>query len=238
MAATDAGNGLPLYSAPKTQEGNMEFKWLGRTGVKVSQLCYGTMSFGGDADASVSAKMYAACRDAGINFFDCADCYSKGKAEDILGQLISGERDELIITSKCFVPMGDDVNARGGNRRHIVRAVEASLKRLRTDRLDVFFMHLWDTETPLEETCIFEARPGKFGDARESSLSGRQQLCGLADRQGVGDIRAFRLASARRYPTHVQLGQTSGRGGNFPFSGSRGTRRYDLQPCRRRPFER
>jgi aryl-alcohol dehydrogenase-like predicted oxidoreductase len=130
----------------------MKFEWLGKTGVKVSQLCYGTMSFGGDADASESAKMYAACRDAGINFFDCADGYSKGKAEEILGQLISGERNELIITSKCFVPMGDDVNARGGNRRHIVRAVEESLKRLRTDRLDVFFMHRWDTETPLKET--------------------------------------------------------------------------------------
>ena len=130
----------------------MKFKWLGRTGIKVSQLCYGTMSFGGDADASEAAKMYGACRDAGINFFDCADGYSKGKAEEILGQLIVGERDDLIITSKCFVPMGDDVNARGGNRRHIVRAVEASLKRLGTDRLDVLFMHRWDTETPLEET--------------------------------------------------------------------------------------
>ena len=96
--------------------------------------------------------MYGACRDKGINFFDCADAYNKGKAEEILGQLIAGERDELIIASKCFVAMGDDVNARGGNRRHIARAVEASLKRLRTDRLDVLFMHRWDTETPIEET--------------------------------------------------------------------------------------
>ena len=130
----------------------MEFKLLGQTGVKVSQLCFGTMSFGGDADASESAKMYAACRQAGINFFDCADAYSQGAAEGILGNLIANERDDLIITSKCFVPTGEDINARGANRRHIVRAVEASLKRLKTDRLDILFMHRWDNTTPLEET--------------------------------------------------------------------------------------
>lgn len=130
----------------------MEFKELGSTGVKVSELCYGTMSFGGDADEAESAKMYAACRDAGINFYDCADAYSKGKAETILGKLIAGHRDELVITSKCFNQMTDDVNAHGGNRRHIPRAVEASLKRLGTDRLDVLFMHRWDPVVPLEET--------------------------------------------------------------------------------------
>ncbi len=130
----------------------MKFKNLGRTGVKVSQLCFGTMSFGGDADASESAKMYATCRDKGINFFDCANVYSQGKAEKILGNLIAGERDELIITSKCVSPMGDDVNARGANRLNIMASVEASLKRLDTDRLDVLFMHQWDDTVPLEET--------------------------------------------------------------------------------------
>lgn len=130
----------------------MQFNLLGQTGVKVSELCFGTMSFGGDADASESARMYAACRDAGINFFDCANVYSDGKAEEILGTLIAGDRDDLIITSKCYYGMGDDVNARGGNRRHIQQSVEASLKRLGTDRLDILFVHSWDAETPLEET--------------------------------------------------------------------------------------
>ncbi|MFQ5625117.1 MAG: aldo/keto reductase [Methyloligellaceae bacterium] len=130
----------------------MDYKQLGRTGVQVSQLCFGTMSFGGDADEKESATMYKACRDAGINFFDCADGYSRGKAETILGKLMKSERDALVITSKCFNPMGDDVNARGGNRRHILRAAEASLKRLGTDRLDVLFMHRWDPVVPLEET--------------------------------------------------------------------------------------
>ena len=130
----------------------MDYKWLGSTGVKVSQLCYGTMSFGGDADEAESGRMYAACRDAGINFFDCADAYSHGKAEEILGKLIARERDQLVITSKCFNPITEDINDRGANRRHIPRAVEASLNRLGTDRLDVLFMHRWDPVTPLEET--------------------------------------------------------------------------------------
>lgn len=130
----------------------MDYTLLGQTGVKVSELCFGTMSFGGDADAAESAKMYKACRDKGINFFDCADVYSDGRAEEILGDLIKGERDDLVITSKCFGAMGKDINAQGANRRHIKRAVEASLKRLQTDRLDVLFMHRWDDDTPLEET--------------------------------------------------------------------------------------
>ena len=125
---------------------------LGRTGVQVSELCFGTMSFGGDADEAESGRMYAACRDRGINFFDCADGYTRGAAETILGKLMAHERDELVVTSKCFVPMGDDINARGANRRHILRAVENSLTRLGTDRLDVLFMHRWDTGVPLEET--------------------------------------------------------------------------------------
>lgn len=130
----------------------MEYTDLGNTGVKVSSLCFGTMSFGGDADEAESARMFNACRELGINFFDCANGYSRGKAETILGGLITECRDELVITSKCFVPMGDDVNARGANRRHILRAVEDSLTRLGTDRLDVLLMHRWDSVVPLEET--------------------------------------------------------------------------------------
>lgn len=130
----------------------MHYKLLGRTGLKVSSLCLGTMSFGGDAREAESGRMYRACREQGINFFDCADAYSSGKAEQILGRLMSGERDGLVVTSKCAMPTAADVNARGGNRRHIARAVEASLERLGTDRLDVLFMHRWDAATPLEET--------------------------------------------------------------------------------------
>ncbi len=130
----------------------MKFKSLGRTGVQVSELCFGTMSFGGDADEATSAAMYKATRDAGINFYDCADQYSKGKAEEILGALMRGHRDELVITTKGFNPIGEDVNARGTSRRHIVRALEASLKRLQTDRVEIYFLHHYDKRTPLEES--------------------------------------------------------------------------------------
>jgi aryl-alcohol dehydrogenase-like predicted oxidoreductase len=130
----------------------MKSKLLGRTGVKVSELCFGTMSFGGDADEAASAAMYKACRDAGINFFDCADQYAKGKSEEILGRLMKGHREDLVVTTKCFNPTGEDVNARGTSRRHVMRAVEASLKRLQTDRVEVLFLHHYDKRTPLEES--------------------------------------------------------------------------------------
>ena len=130
----------------------MKHKPLGRTGVQVSELCFGTMSFGGDADEATSAAMYKTCRDAGINFFDCADQYNKGASEQILGRLMKGHRDDLVVTTKCFNPTGEDVNARGTSRRHVIRAVEASLKRLQTDRVEVFFLHHYDKRTPIEES--------------------------------------------------------------------------------------
>jgi aryl-alcohol dehydrogenase-like predicted oxidoreductase len=130
----------------------MKTKLLGRTGVSVSELCFGTMSFGGDADEATSAAMYKAVHDAGINFFDCANEYNKGKSEEILGRLAKDHRDDLVLTTKCFNPIRPDVNARGGSRRHIVQAVELSLKRLQTDRIDVLFMHRYDALTPIDET--------------------------------------------------------------------------------------
>ena len=129
----------------------MKTKLLGRTGVSVSELCFGTMSFGGDADEATSAAMYKAVRDAGVNFFDCADEYNKGKSEEILGRLAKQDRDNLVLTTKCFSPQSDDINARGSSRRHVVRAVERSLKRLQTDRIDVLFLHKFDALTPIEE---------------------------------------------------------------------------------------
>ena len=130
----------------------MRFKPLGRSGVQVSELCFGTMSFGGDADEAASAAMYKATRDAGINFFDTANEYNKGRSEEFLGALMRGHREDLVIATKCFNPTGADVNARGASRRHVSRAVEASLKRLQTDRIDVLFLHRFDTLTPIEES--------------------------------------------------------------------------------------
>ena len=130
----------------------MNYRTVGRTGVKVSPLCFGTMSFGDSADAAESARMFGRCLDTGINFFDSANVYAGGRSEEILGDLIKAMRDELVITSKVFGRVGEDVNARGLSRRHITRAVEASLKRLKTDRLEFYFVHQFDADTPIEET--------------------------------------------------------------------------------------
>jgi len=130
----------------------MNTRLLGRTGIRVSNLCFGTMSFGGAADESTAAAMYHRCREAGINFFDCANVYSAGVAEQMLGRLIHEERNQLVITSKVGFPMGEDINDKGLSRRNTLASVEASLKRLGTDRLDVLFVHTFDPDTPMEET--------------------------------------------------------------------------------------
>ncbi|HEY90152.1 MAG TPA: aldo/keto reductase [Thermoflexia bacterium] len=130
----------------------MEYRILGNTGVKVSELCLGTMSFGGDADKEASAALFRRCREVGINFFDCANVYQHGLAEEILGELIAGCRDEVVITSKAYFPMSAAPNARGATRYHLMRAVEASLRRLDTEVLDIYFIHHFDARTPLEET--------------------------------------------------------------------------------------
>ena len=130
----------------------MEYRVLGRTGVKVSQLCFGTMSFGDTADEAESARMFERCRDVGINFFDCANVYAGGRSEEILGRLMASSRDELVITSKVASQMGAGLNDRGMSRRHIQMQVEGSLRRLNTDRIDVYFLHHFDQDTPIEAT--------------------------------------------------------------------------------------
>jgi aryl-alcohol dehydrogenase-like predicted oxidoreductase len=130
----------------------MEYKVVGRTGISVSALCMGTMPFGTDADEQTSATMFRRARDAGINFFDCADIYGAGESERILGRLVADCRDDVVLTSKVFYPTGSDVNSRGLSRRHVLRAAEASLERLGTDRLDFYFVHSFDDLTAIEQT--------------------------------------------------------------------------------------
>jgi aryl-alcohol dehydrogenase-like predicted oxidoreductase len=110
------------------------------------------MSFGDGADEKESAALFARCRDAGINLFDTADVYAGGRSEEVLGRLMEGERDALVVASKAHFPTGPDPNAQGLSRRRLFLAVEASLRRLRTDRLDLYFAHGFDPRTPIEET--------------------------------------------------------------------------------------
>jgi aryl-alcohol dehydrogenase-like predicted oxidoreductase len=128
--------------------------WLGNTGVRISALALGTMPFGNEADEAESGRLFDVSREAGVNTFDCADVYQGGKSEQILGRLIKerGCRDSLVLTTKAYFPTSGDANARGSSRYHLALAVEASLKRLNTDRIDLFFLHRFDPRTALDET--------------------------------------------------------------------------------------
>jgi aryl-alcohol dehydrogenase-like predicted oxidoreductase len=130
----------------------MKYRTVGKTGIQVSSLCFGTMSFGGDADEETSKAMFKRCREAGINFFDTANVYNQGRSEEILGECITDCRDEIVLATKVFFPTGKDINARGLSRRHIMLEVEKSLRRLKTDRIDFYFVHSFDPNTPMEET--------------------------------------------------------------------------------------
>ncbi len=130
----------------------MKYRFLGKTGIQVSSLCMGTMTFGREADKEASKDIFNRCRDAGVNFFDCANVYNEGRAETILGKLICDCRNELVINSKFGSPMGTGLNDSGGSRRHLTASLEASLRRLNTDYLDIYFLHRFDEHTPLEKT--------------------------------------------------------------------------------------
>lgn len=132
----------------------MQYTTVGRTGVQVSRLCFGTMSFGNYSNPETSKAMFNHAREAGINFFDCANSYAGGRAEAILGECIeeTKSRDEMVLISKVCRPTNPGVNGRGLSRRHIISEVENSLRRLRTDRIDFYFVHHYDPLTPADET--------------------------------------------------------------------------------------
>lgn len=132
----------------------MHYRPLGRTGVRVSPLCLGTMMFGpwGNADETDSIRVIHRALDAGINFIDTADVYSAGESERIVGKALKGRRDDVVLATKFFMPMGEEPNHRGGSRRWIMREVEDSLRRLETDHLDLYQVHRPSQDTDVEET--------------------------------------------------------------------------------------
>ncbi len=168
----------------------MEMATLRRTGSEVSALCFGTMTFAREADQATSAEMFAACRDAGINFFDCANVYAGGQSEQVLGKLMANCRDELVITSKVGMQAGRGGNGWGLSRRHIIAQCEKSLTRLNTDRLDVYFCHQADPRVPMDETLAAMddlVRAGKIVHWGISNWSAWQvaTALGLAERMGT-----------------------------------------------------
>jgi len=130
----------------------MEYRMLGSAGVKVSPLCLGCMNFGDRTEEADAKKIIKAALDAGINFLDTADVYTRGASEEIVGRAIGGVRDDIVLATKFWAGMGEGPNDRGGSRYHVVRACEASLKRLGTDRIDLYQIHRPDKYTPIEET--------------------------------------------------------------------------------------
>lgn len=132
----------------------MQYRSLGATGVQVSAQCLGTMMFGriGNRDHDDCAAIVSRALEAGINFVDTADVYSRGESEEIVGQAIKGHRDEVVLATKVFNPMGKDRNQRGGSRRWIMRAAEDSLRRLGTDYIDLYQAHRHDWTADLDET--------------------------------------------------------------------------------------
>lgn len=130
----------------------MRTTFLANTGLRISELTFGTMSFGSTADEATSRDMFTMCADAGINMFDCANMYAQGTSEQMLGKFIKGRRDEFIIASKVYFPMSSLPNDQGLSRRHIMQAAEASLKRLGTDYMDVYYLHRFDDHTDMHHT--------------------------------------------------------------------------------------
>src|SRR4030043_1515128 len=130
----------------------MNYKKLGKTGLKVSRVCLGTMNYGDPVSEAESNKIVSNALDLGVNFFDTADAYAQGKSEEILGRALKGKRLSVVIATKTGVPTGKGPNDLGLSRAYIMQAIERSLKRLQTDYIDLYYAHFPDYETPLEET--------------------------------------------------------------------------------------
>lgn len=185
----------------------MEYRQLGRSGLRVSVLTLGTMTFGGTGWASAvgatgidgAKRQVGMCMDAGVNLIDTADVYSAGLSEEILGEAIDGMRDDVLVASKVRMPMGNGPNDAGLSRHHILRGCEATLRRLRTDYLDLYQVHEWDGHTPLEETLSALdslVRSGKVRYIGASNYAAWQLMKAL----GVSERDGFtRFASTQMY---------------------------------------
>ncbi len=137
----------------------MKTQRLGRTGLKVSELCLGTMTFGRQCDEALSFAIMDTAREAGVDFFDTADVYpvggdasTVGRTEDIVGKWLKGRREQIVLATKCWGAMGPQPNDRGLSRKHILAAIDESLRRLQTDYIDLYQVHAPDLDTPIDET--------------------------------------------------------------------------------------
>jgi voltage-dependent potassium channel beta subunit len=171
----------------------MKYRRVGSSGLKISQISLGGWTtFGGTVqDEKLAQEIIAKAIDGGVNFFDQADVYSRGESEKLMGRMLKNyDRSKLVISSKCYWPMSDDVNDRGLSRKHIMQSIDGSLKRLGTDYLDIYFCHRYDLETPLEETVAAMSdlvRQGKilYWGTSEWSAAQITEAIGIAKANGL-----------------------------------------------------
>ncbi|RCW19874.1 aryl-alcohol dehydrogenase-like predicted oxidoreductase [Ciceribacter lividus] len=180
----------------------MEYRQLGRSGLKVSAVSMGTFSFGGKGDFAMVAsqgvkeaqRLVDTCIDGGINLFDTANMYSAGRSEEILGEVLEGRRDKVLVSSKARMRIGDGPNDEGVSRYHLIRECERSLKRLRTDHIDIYFMHEWDGLTPAEEML----------SALDTLVSqGKVRYVGCSNYSGWHIMKVLGIADIKSYPRFV-----------------------------------
>ena len=168
----------------------MEYRTLGCSGLRVSPLCLGTMMFGGATDEPTAARIVARAREQGVNFIDTADGYNAGRSEEMVGRAIRSQRAWWVLATKCANPTGEGPNARGVSRRHVFDAVDASLRRLGVDVIDLLYLHKEDHATPLAETVRALADLIRHGKIRYFGVSNYRswrvaEICRLCDEAGI-----------------------------------------------------
>jgi aryl-alcohol dehydrogenase-like predicted oxidoreductase len=182
-----------LSAAEIREERRMEYARLGNTGLMVSELCLGCMTFGQEADEETSGEILGRFLDAGGNFVDTADVYSNGVSEEITGRALRGIRDDVVLATKVRFPMGEGPNDVGLSRKHVMQGCEDSLRRLGTDYIDLYQVHCWDAATPLEETLSALTdlvRSGKVRYIGVSNFTGWQLMRSL-DVSEAGGFERF-----------------------------------------------
>ena len=179
----------------------MEYRNLGASGLKVPALSFGTGTFGGtgplfgawgNTDVAEARRLIDVCLDAGVNLFDTADVYSNGASEEVLGEALRGRRDKALISTKTGLPMGDGPNDAGASRERLIRAVDAALRRLKTDYIDILQLHAFDASTPIEETLSTLdnlVRAGKLRYVGCSNFAGWEVMRSLAVAEKYGYSR-------------------------------------------------
>lgn len=168
----------------------MDYRKLGRSGLKVAPICLGTMNFGGPTDEPTARRIVDRARDAGVNFLDTADGYTGGRSEEIVGRAVAADRDWWVIATKLANQTGEGANGGGLGRKWVMQAIDRSLRRLGTDYVDIYYLHKEDHETPLEETVRALADLVRAGKIRFFGVSNYKswriaEICRICDRLGI-----------------------------------------------------